>query len=467
MDENLKLEKSVGKNSNNNFQNPQNQRERMIVKIMNKYNVSFEESEKILSRIEKMSEDNKINQNKVTQNKISDKPGNKSNLGGGVSSKQNVKNEKNSKIDAIHKINDSSRKNLNSKSSERNQINDINNYKKDNTFRQETISNNNEINKNSNNNVKTVNNQDFSINSDKQKTVNRNSDNNAKSFSNNNLSQDKKYSQDVDTILEGILPDYNEQISIKLDHVDLTFEAKNEKIDTLKETFIRTLKRDKSKKIKIHALKDISFHIYKGEKVGIIGYNGAGKSTLLGVITGIYIPDNGNVTTVGKISPLLSLGAGFDHNFSGRTNIMLNGAVLGYDKEFLESKVNEIIEFSELGEYIDIPIKNYSSGMLAKLGFSIATAVDPDILIIDEILGVGDINFQKKSSDKMKSLMDGGTTVILVSHSIPQIRELCDKAIWVDKGHIREIGEVNKVCDAYLKDAEKASNKQLANIQFK
>ena len=271
----------------------------------------------------------------------------------------------------------------------------------------------------------------------------------------------------VDDLLEDIIPDYNKQVSIIVDHADLTFEVQTEKIDTLKETFVRTLKRDKSKKIKIHAIDDISFKIYKGEKVGIIGYNGAGKSTLLNLITGIYPPDKGTVSTYGNISPLLSLGAGFDQNFSGRKNIILNGAVLGYDKEYLESKVDEIIEFSELGEYIDIPIKNYSSGMLAKLGFSIATAVNPDILIIDEILGVGDVNFQKKSADKMKSLMDGGTTVLLVSHSIPQIRELCDKAIWIDNGKLREIGEVNKVCDHYLKDAEKASNDQLANIQFR
>lgn len=273
--------------------------------------------------------------------------------------------------------------------------------------------------------------------------------------------------KNVDEIMGDILPDYNQQISIKVDHVDLTFEVSNEKIDTLKETFIRTLKRNKAQKLKIHALKDISFKIYKGEKVGIIGYNGAGKSTLLNVITGIYTPDKGSVTTNGNISPLLSLGAGFDHNFSGRRNIILNGAVLGYDKEFLESKIEKIIEFSELGEFIDIPIKNYSSGMLAKLGFSIATAVNPDILIIDEVLGVGDVNFSKKSVDKMKSLMDGGTTVLLVSHSIPQIRELCDKAIWIDNGYLREMGEVNKICDHYLKDAEKASNEQLANIQFR
>lgn len=273
-------------------------------------------------------------------------------------------------------------------------------------------------------------------------------------------------SNNVDSILEDVIPDYNENVSIILDHVDLTFEVQNEKVDTLKESFIRFFKRNKTKTIKIHALNDISFKLYKGEKVGIIGYNGAGKSTLLNVITGIYPPDKGVVKTFGNISPLLSLGAGFDYNFSGRKNIILNGAVLGYEKEFLESKVNEIIEFSELGEFIDIPIKNYSSGMLSKLGFSIATAVEPDILIIDEILGVGDVNFQKKSRDKMKSMMDGGTTVLLVSHSIPQIRELCDKAIWIDNGKLREIGEVNKVCDHYLKDAEKASNEQLANIEL-
>ena len=291
----------------------------------------------------------------------------------------------------------------------------------------------------------------------------KNIDIQGKTIHKNNPADEKK----VDNLLEDIIPDYNKQVSIVVDHADLTFEVQTEKIDTLKETFVRTLKRNKSEKIKIHAINDVSFKIYNGEKVGIIGYNGAGKSTLLNLITGIYSPDKGSVTTYGKISPLLSLGAGFDQNFSGRKNIILNGAVLGYDKEYLGSKVDEIIEFSELGDYIDIPIKNYSNGMLAKLGFSIATAVNPDILIIDEILGVGDVNFRKKSADKMKSLMDGGTTVILVSHSIPQIRELCDKAIWIDNGKLKEMGEVNKVCDHYLKDAEKASNEQLANIQFR
>lgn len=280
-------------------------------------------------------------------------------------------------------------------------------------------------------------------------------------------SGNQQNSIDVDDVLLDIIPDYNQQVSIELQNVDLTFDIVDDKIDTLKETFIRTLKRQKSKKIKFKALDNITFKIYNGEKVGIIGYNGAGKSTLLSVICGIYPPDKGIIKTNGKISPLLSLGSGFDFNFSGRKNIFLNGAVLGYEKDFLESKVDEIIEFSELGRFIDYPIKNYSSGMIAKLSFSIASALEPDILIIDEILGVGDINFQRKSRDKIKSLMDGGTTVLFVSHSIPQVRELCDKAIWIDNGKIKEIGEVNKVCDHYIKDAEKASNEQLTNIKFR
>ena len=290
------------------------------------------------------------------------------------------------------------------------------------------------------------------------------------SFSNNNQKQTaniESTNSNVDSILDEIIPEYNNQISIELRNVNLIFDVVEDKIDTIKESFIRAVARNKGKKYKFHALKDITFKIYQGEKIGIIGYNGAGKSTLLNVIAGIYHPNSGYIKTHGKISPLLSLGAGFDPNYSGRNNILLNGAVLGYDKQFLMDKMDEIIEFSELGKFIDLPIKNYSSGMLAKLGFSIATAVNPDILIIDEILAVGDVSFQKKSSDKIRSLMDGGTTVILVSHSIPQIRALCDKAIWVDDGKIREMGEVNKVCDNYLKDAEKASKNQLYNIQFR
>lgn len=308
-----------------------------------------------------------------------------------------------------------------------------------------------------------------SENTDKKVSKNNhyiNNTNNSENQINHKTQNTKVKDKNIDNILKNLVPDYEKKISIELKNVDLTFKVTTEKIDTLKEQFIRTLKRNKSKKRKLHVLNNINFQIFQGEKVGLIGYNGAGKSTLLSIITGIYIPDEGTVETYGKISPLLSLGAGFDYNYTGRENILLNGAVLGYEKQFLLDKIDEIIEFSELGEFIDLPIKNYSSGMLAKLGFSIATIVEPDILIIDEILGVGDVNFQKKSHDKIKSMMDGKTTVLLVSHSIPQIRELCDKAIWIDQGKVKEIGEVNNVCDNYLNDAKKATKSQLANIKF-
>ena len=289
----------------------------------------------------------------------------------------------------------------------------------------------------------------------------------AKELKKNNVSKVKKPKESVDAIISDLIPVNENDLSIEVNNVSLCFGVRKDKIDSLKEYFIRSIKRNKEKKSRFQALKDVSFKISKEEKVGIIGYNGAGKSTLLNVITGIYPPESGEVKTYGKISPLLALGAGFDPNYSGRENIYLNGAILGYDKQFLESKYDEIVEFSELGEFIDFPVKNYSSGMIAKLGFSIATIVEPDILIIDEVLGVGDINFRKKSSDKIRSLMDKGTTVLIVSHSIPQIRQLCDKAIWIDQGEIVEIGEVNEVCNHYLKDAEKATKEQLKDIRFR
>ena len=259
----------------------------------------------------------------------------------------------------------------------------------------------------------------------------------------------------------------HDNIAIELKHVSLSFKIGNDKIDNLKEYVIRTINRTKEKKRNFKATDDVSFKIYKGEKVGLIGYNGAGKSTLLKIISGVYTPDEGEVIINGNIAPLLSLGAGFDKNFSGRENIFLNGSILGYNEKFLRSKYDEIVEFSELGDFINFPVKNYSKGMLSKLGFSIATVVNPDILILDEVLGVGDVNFRKKSRERLQSLMESDTTVLFVSHSIGDIRTICQKAIWIEKGKIREIGESNEICDKYLAEAENASSDEIKKQKLK
>jgi len=200
------------------------------------------------------------------------------------------------------------------------------------------------------------------------------------------------------------------------------------------------------------ALQDINIQVKKGEIVGIIGNNGSGKSTLLKIISGILNPTQGNVSTVGKISPLIELGAGFDEELTAKENITLNGLVLGYKKRFLEEKRQEIIEFSELKNFMDVPVKNFSSGMKARLGFSIATLVKPEILIIDEILSVGDIGFQNKCEKRIKELMAGGTTVLVVSHSINQIERLCSRVIWLDHGQIVIQGETKELCERYKKE---------------
>ena len=200
--------------------------------------------------------------------------------------------------------------------------------------------------------------------------------------------------------------------------------------------------------------------MHKGDKLGILGFNGAGKSTLLKILAGIYEPTYGKITINGKVAPLLELSAGFDKNYTGKNNIYLNGAFLSMDKDFLDEKFDEIVEFSELGEFINYPVKNYSSGMRAKLGFSIATLIEPDILIVDEILSVGDIKFRKKSSEKINELMAEGVTVLLVSHSINQIRKICNKCIWIESGRIVMEGPSDEVCDAYVANAEGGSNKK-------
>jgi ABC-type polysaccharide/polyol phosphate transport system ATPase subunit len=235
---------------------------------------------------------------------------------------------------------------------------------------------------------------------------------------------------------------------IDVDHVSMMFKITHDRIQSIKEYTVALL-RHKLKYEEFWALKDVSFQVEKGEVVGIIGRNGAGKSTLLKIISGILQPTAGKVTVKGNIVPMLELGSGFDYDLTGQENIFLNGAILGYSKEFLTKKYDEIVEFSELGRFIDMPIRNYSSGMLMRLAFSVATVVNPEILIVDEILAVGDENFQKKSKERMMELMGGGTTVLFVSHSLEQIREMCSRVVWLDSGMIKMMGNTKDVCDAY------------------
>lgn len=232
----------------------------------------------------------------------------------------------------------------------------------------------------------------------------------------------------------------------------MEFKVTKERIFSLKEFFISFLKNN-LKFEKFKALREINLEIFKGDVIGIIGDNGSGKSTLLKIISGIINPSKGKVTVKGTVSPLIELGAGFDSELSGRENIFLNGYILGYSKRKLEEKIDEIIEFSELKKFIDTPLKNYSSGMIARLGFAIATIIKPEILIVDEILSVGDIKFQRKSEKRIKDLMELGSTVIFVSHSIDQIEQICDKVIWLEKGKIRKIGKSEEVCQEYRENS--------------
>lgn len=235
---------------------------------------------------------------------------------------------------------------------------------------------------------------------------------------------------------------------IKVENVSMKYRMANDRIQSLKEYFTSMV----SGKLKFEdfwALNDISFEINKGEVVGIIGRNGAGKSTLLKIISGILKSTSGSIEVKGNIVPMLELGSGFDYELSGRENIYLNGAILGYSKEFLNSKFEEILEFSELHKFIDQPIRNYSSGMLMRLAFSIATVVMPEILIVDEILAVGDAQFQAKSKKKMLELMSGGTTVLFVSHDINQVSEMCNRVIWLEEGSVKKIGKATDICNQY------------------
>ena len=247
---------------------------------------------------------------------------------------------------------------------------------------------------------------------------------------------------------EPIKKPLNPNVVINVDNVGMQFNLSQEKVDNLKEFVIKFLKRQLSYK-EFWALRNISFEVEKGDRWGVIGLNGAGKSTLLKIVSGVMKPTEGNVEIKGKIIPLLELGAGFDQNYTGKENIFLNGAMLGLSKEFLEEKYEEIVEFSEIRKFINVPLKNYSSGMRARLGFSIATTIKPEILILDEVLSVGDAKFRKKSENKIKSLFNAGVTVLFVSHSIVQVKALCNKAIWLEKGEIVMMGDAKDVCAAY------------------
>ncbi|AEH46346.1 ABC transporter ATP-binding protein [Parageobacillus thermoglucosidasius] len=236
---------------------------------------------------------------------------------------------------------------------------------------------------------------------------------------------------------------------IEVNNVSMKFNIGTERIYSLKEYFVKLMKR------KLHfeefwALKDVSFKIERGQVFGIVGLNGAGKSTLLKIIAGVLKPTVGSVKLHGTVAPLIELGAGFDMELTARENVFLNGAVLGYSESLLKEKFNEIIDFAELRDFVDVPLKNFSSGMVARLAFSVATLVEPDILIVDEILSVGDYRFKEKSEKRIKKMMENGVTVIFVSHSIDEVRNLCDKVLWLEKGQVKMIGEAEMVCNEYV-----------------
>ena len=237
---------------------------------------------------------------------------------------------------------------------------------------------------------------------------------------------------------------------IEVKNVKMKFKMSDEPLNSLKEVFTKAV-TGKLKFNEFLAMDDVSFNVEKGETLGLIGSNGAGKSTTLKVISGILKPTEGKVITRGNIVPMLELGAGFDLELTGKENIYLNGAILGYTKEYLESKYDEIVEFAEIKDFIDMPIRNYSSGMMARLAFSIASVIQPEILIVDEILAVGDVKFQQKSYKRMQELMSGGATVLFVSHDLDKIEEMCDHVLWLDKGKVKQYGNAKQVCDDYRK----------------
>lgn len=252
---------------------------------------------------------------------------------------------------------------------------------------------------------------------------------------------------------------------IELDHVHMSFNIANEKLTNLKEYFIKILKHELFYR-EFVALDDVNLNIYPGERYGFIGVNGSGKSTLLKIIAGVLEPTTGTCTTRGSIAPIIELGAGFDMELTGRENIYLNGALLGYSRQFIDEHMDEIVEFAEVEKFVDMPLKNYSSGMVTRIAFSIATATIPDILVVDEALSVGDINFQAKCEARIHELVEeNGTTLLFVSHSIEQVERVCNRALWLDHGIMRQVGDVRPVCDAYLAEQEQKKAEEIASVE--
>lgn len=255
----------------------------------------------------------------------------------------------------------------------------------------------------------------------------------------------------------------SDETAVKVDDVSILFNLNKEGVDSFKEYIIKMLKHQ------LHydefwALTDVSFELKKGERLGILGLNGAGKSTLLKTIAGVLKPSKGSVTVRGVIAPLLELGAGFDSQYTGKENIFLYGAVMGYSREFIATKYDQIVEFSELEKFIDVPLKNYSSGMKARLGFAIATAVEPEVLILDEVLSVGDAKFRAKSEAKVRSMFDHGVTVLFVSHSVEQVKSICNKAILLEHGKITASGTTEEVCAIYEEKTGKGLDSQMQDV---
>lgn len=246
----------------------------------------------------------------------------------------------------------------------------------------------------------------------------------------------------------------DKKIMIDVDHVTIRFNKSNQKVDNLKEYVVKLLKRELLFQ-EFLAVKDVSFQVKAGEAWGLIGTNGSGKSTMLKAISGILKPYKGSISVNGRVAPLIELGAGFDQEMTARENIFLNGCVLGHSERFMKEHFDEIVDFAELHDFLDSPLKNFSSGMRARLGFSIATMVKPDILIVDEILAVGDYKFRKKCEQRMSEMLSGGTTLLYVSHSIDEVKRLCDHALWIDKGVARMQGEALTVCDSYMAEMKK------------